>query len=139
MQRLLLGCVAIAAGVLLPIRRARAQDMVDGRWRGWLQEADEDSIRVSFAVQHTGKHILMVMSGRSGISYDMADIKVKNDVLTFDWAMGLNSFLFCRLTRRDGRSFEGTCNDRSPGETGKPVRVWMIMSPPDSAAGRPGG
>jgi hypothetical protein len=138
MRRLLPHAVVVAVAIIsLPVF-ARAQDaeqeMMNGRWQGWIQEADQDSIRVSFAVQHADKHILITMSGRSGISYDMSGAKVKNDVLTFDWGVGLNSFLFCRLTRRDGKTFEGTCNDRSPGETGKPVRVWMIMTPPDTTS-----
>lgn len=112
---------------------AAGQDMRDGTWRGWLQQRDQDSIRVSFAVQHSGKDILITMSGRSGVTYDMAGVRLKNDVLTFDWSMGLGSFLYCRLSRRDGRTFEGTCNDRSPGQTGRQVRVWIMMTPPDSS------
>ena len=135
MPRLL---IAVAAGVTLAVAPASGQDMPDGRWRGWLQQTDQDSIRVSYLVQHSGKHILITLTGRSGTTYDMSGARVKNDVLTFDWAMGLGSFLYCRLTRRDGRSFEGTCNDRSPGTTGKGVRVWMMMTPPVSADSEPG-
>ena len=111
--------------------------MRNGTWRGWLMQTDQDSIAVSYAVSHYDKHLLITLRGRSGIIYDMSDAKVKNDVLTFDWPMGQNSTMYCRLTRRDGKSFEGTCNDRSPGETGKGVRVWMLMNPPaqDSTRG----
>jgi hypothetical protein len=112
---------------------ARAQNTLPlGLWRGWIQQPDQDSIRVSYQVQKSGKHILITLTGRSGIAYDMSDAKVKDDVLTFDWVMGLGSSLYCRLTRRDGKSFEGLCNDRTPGQTGKGVRVWMIMTPTDS-------
>ena len=116
-------------GLLLAAVPGRAQDLRDGTWRGWLQQTDQDSIRVSYLVQHSGKHILITLTGRSGIQYDMSGVKLKNDVLTFDWAMGLGSFLYCRLSRRDGRTFEGTCNDRTPGATGKGIRVWLLMTP----------
>jgi hypothetical protein len=133
MPRILLAGAMLGAIVLAQPERARGQEMPDGTWRGWLQQADQDSIRVSYFVQHSGKHILITLTGRSGIVYDMSDAKLRNDVLTFDWAMGLGAFLYCRLSRRDGRTFEGTCNDRSPGPTGKGVRVWLMMVPPDSA------
>lgn len=116
-------------GLLLAAVPGRAQDLRDGTWRGWLQQTDQDSIRVSYLVQHSGKHILITLTGRSGIQYDMSGVKLKNDVLTFDWAMGFGSFLYCRLSRRDGKSFEGTCNDRTPGATGKGIRVWLLMTP----------
>ena len=132
MHRSALVCAAVIA-LGLHGGRAGAQQMRPGIWRGWLQQTDQDSIRVSFAVDHAGKHLLITLRGRGGISYDMSGAKVKDDVLTFDWAMGLGSFLYCRLTRRDGRSFEGTCNDRTPGVSGKGVAVWMMMTPPDSA------
>lgn len=132
MQRRLIAGMMFAVIALAHAEPATCQDMPDGTWRGWLQQTDQDSIRVSYVVRHSGKHILITMSGRSGVAYDMSGAHVKNDVLTFDWAMGLGSFLYCRLSRRDGRSFEGTCNDRSPGQAGKPVRVWMMMTPPDS-------
>ncbi len=127
--------VMLVAAVIVTgaARPATAQEMRPGIWRGWLQQADQDSIRVSFAVDQAGRHLLITLRGRGGITYDMSGAKVKNDVLTFDWAMGLGSFLYCRLTRRDGRSFEGTCNDRTPGATGNGVAVWMMMTPPDSA------
>ena len=130
---------ALLVAVLAAAARGQAatdpNDLPNGVWRGWLQQAEMDSIRISMLVQHRDKHILMTMQGRSGVTYDMAGARVKNDVLTFDWALGLGSFFFCRMTRRDGKSFEGTCNDRNPGETGKPLRVWMIITPPDSGGG----
>lgn len=135
--------LACGAAALLacagPLRLHAQADMRDGTWTGWLQQSDEDSIAVTYAVSHYGKHLLITLRGRSGISYDMAGAKVKNDVLSFDWPMALNSSMYCRLTRRDGRSFEGTCNDRSPGTAGKPIRVWMLMTPPagDSTARPP--
>lgn len=132
MPRALLSAAIVVASALAHPRPVVAQGMADGVWRGWLQQLDEDSIRVSFAVQHSGRHILITLSGRSGVTYDMSGVKLKDDVLTFDWAMGLGSFLYCRISRRDGRSFEGTCDDRSPGQVGKPVKVWMLMNPPDS-------
>lgn len=115
-------------------RPAPGQDnqMPNGVWHGWLQQPDQDSIRVSYAVSHSGKHILITMRGRSGVVYDMDDAKVKHNVLTFDWDLGLGSILTCRLSRRNGRDFEGVCNDRSPGDTGQPVHVWMLMTAPDS-------
>jgi hypothetical protein len=132
MPRTLFAGVVLAVIALAHPQPASGQGMPDGTWGGWLQQADQDSIRVSYVVQHSGKHILITLRGRSGIVYDMSGARLKNDVLTFDWAMGLGSFLYCRLSRRDGRSFEGTCNDRSPGQTGKGIRVWLMMVPPDS-------
>jgi hypothetical protein len=137
MQRAILAGGALCVVMVVQPLRATAQelDMRNGTWRGWLMQTDQDSIQVSYAVSHYDKHLLITLRGRSGIIYDMADAKVKDDVLTFDWPMGMSSALYCRLTRRDGRSFEGTCNDRTPGQTGKGVRVWMLMNPParDSA------
>ncbi|HEY4321971.1 MAG TPA: hypothetical protein VGM77_12440 [Gemmatimonadales bacterium] len=133
------GWIVVMAGALAAPLTAQAapkavknaaQDMMDGRWRGWLQQPDQDSIRVSYDVQHVGKHIVITLTGRSGVTYDMAGAKVKNDVLTFDWNTGPASFLYCRLSRRDGMTFEGICNDRSPGETGSGIHLWMMMTPP---------
>ena len=142
MRKHLAGCCVAIAIATMPVRGALAQtapatpnDMHNGTWTGWLLQKDQDSIEVTYAVSHYDKHILITLRGRSGILYDMSDAKVKNDVLTFDWPMSTNSNLYCRLTRRDGKSFEGTCNDRSPGDVGKPVRVWMLMNPPDSGRG----
>jgi hypothetical protein len=115
-----------------------APDMVNGTWRGWLLPTGEDSIRVTYDVSHYKEHLLITLRGRSGLIYDMSGAKVKNDVLTFDWPMGLNSNMFCRLTRRDGKTFEGTCNDHSPGPVGKPIRVWMLMNPPARDSSRTG-
>ena len=125
---------AIACAIALAhANRAVAQeDMRNGTWRGWLLQQDQDSVQVTYAVSHYDKHLLITLTGRSGIIYEMSDAKVKNDVLTFDWPMGLNSMMYCRLTRRDGKSFEGTCNDHSPGPVGKPLRVWMLMNPPEA-------
>ena len=141
--------VACGTAALLTIARPlplHAQaDMREGTWTGWLQQSDEDSIAVTYAISHYDKHLLITLRGRSGVSYDMAGARVKDDVLTFDWPMAVNSSMYCRLTQRDGRSFEGTCNDHSPGLTGQPIRVWMLMTPPagDSlprrATSRPGG
>jgi len=149
MRKMLARCCAAIGLLTAPLLGAGAQttppttpiDMRNGTWHGWLLQKDQDSIEVTYAVSHYDKHLLITLRGRSGIMYDMSDAKVKNDVLTFDWPMGLNSNLYCLLTRRDGKSFEGTCNDRSPGEVGKPVRVWMLMNPPDTSranAVRPG-
>lgn len=143
MRQWLAGC-CVAIGLLnVQPNRAVAQDaqndVRNGTWRGWLLQKDQDSIQVTYAVSHYDKHILITLRGRSGITYDMSDAKVKNDVLTFDWPTGANSNLYCRLTRRDGKSFEGTCNDRSPGDVGKPLRVWMLMNPPDAERGGRGG
>jgi hypothetical protein len=139
MRRTILACGALCAiGVAHPPRaNAQAPDMRDGIWRGWLMQTGQDSIQVTYKVSHYDKHLLITLRGRSGVIYDMSDAKVKNDVLTFDWPMGMSSAMYCRLTRRDGASFEGTCNDRTPAETtGKGIRVWMLMNPPaqDSTA-----
>jgi hypothetical protein len=131
-RRVVAGC-ALSICLLMPLRRAAAQaatDMGNGIWRGWLMQTDQDSIPVSYAVSHYDRHLLITLRGRSGIIYDMSDAKVRDDVLSFDWPMGGGTDLYCRLTRRDGRSFEGTCNDRSPGVSGKGIRVWMLMNPP---------
>jgi len=133
MRRSLLAATILGALVFAEPEPAPGQGMPDGTWRGWLQQADQDSIRVSYLVQHSGNHILITLTGRSGITYDMSGAKLRDDVLTFDWSVGLGAFLYCRLSRRDGRTFEGTCNDQSPGTTGKGVRVWMMMTPPDSS------
>jgi hypothetical protein len=125
----------ISMVIALPHRAVAQDDMKNGTWRGWLLQQDQDSIQVTYAITHYDKHLLITLRGRSGITYDMVGAKVKDDVLTFDWPMGLTSTMFCRLTRRDGKSFEGTCNDRSPGPVGKPTRVWMLMNPPDSGRG----
>jgi hypothetical protein len=142
MYRAMLALSALGIAMAVPLHRAAAQetDMRNGTWRGWLLQPDQDSIPVSYAVSHYDKHLLITLRGRSGIVYDMSGAKVKDDVLTFDWPMGAGADLYCRLTRRDGKSFEGTCNDRSPGATGQALRVWMLMNPPrDSATSRPGG
>ena len=140
MQRMLLACAMLCAAAT-HADRAAAQDldMRNGTWRGWLLQEDQDSIPVSYAVSHYDRHLIITLRGRSGITYDMSGAKVKDDILTFDWPMGFSSMLYCRLTRRDGKSFEGTCNDRSPGQTGKGIRVWMLMNPParDSTSRRP--
>ena len=60
----------------------------------------------------------------------MIGVKLRDNVMTFDWAIGLGSTLSCRMTRRDGRTFEGQCGDRRPGLDGKPLNVWMMMTPP---------
>ncbi len=127
----------LLAGVVMLARPASAQanQMPNGLWHGWLQQPDQDSIRVSYDVSHSGKHILITMRGRSGVNYEMDDAKVKHNVLTFDWDLGMSSILSCRLSRRNGRDFEGVCDDRSPGETGEPVHVWMLMTAPDSSGG----
>jgi len=126
-------CAGLCAPALAQSQAPQTVDMVNGTWRGWLLQTGEDSIRVSYDISHYNKHLLITLRGRSGITYDMSDAKVKDDVLTFDWVMGMNTNMFCRLTRRDGKSFEGTCNDHSPGPVGKPIRVWMLMNPPDSS------
>ena len=127
-------CVTLAgAGRALPAHAQSENVIREGLWRGWLQEADQDSIRITMSIRRSDRHILMTLQGRSGVTYDMDGARLKDDVLTYDWPLGLGSFLYCRMTRRDGKSFEGTCNDRSPGETGKGLRVWMIIEPPDSA------
>jgi hypothetical protein len=142
MQRAVLSCGLAWAIAMTQPARSDAQaappiDMRNGTWRGWLMQQDQDSIQVTYAITHYDKHLLITLHGRSGVIYDMADAKVKDDVLTFDWPLGGGSFMYCRLTRRDGKSFEGTCNDRSPGATGKAIRVWMLMNPP-SDSGRSG-
>jgi hypothetical protein len=133
MQKLLaVTGIACAIALVSPHRAIAQEDMRNGTWRGWLLQQDQDSIQVTYAISHYDKHLLITLKGRSGITYDMVGAKVKDDVLTFDWPMGLSSTLFCRLTRRDGKSFEGTCNDRSPGPVGKALRVWMLMNPPET-------
>ena len=143
MQRTIVAGGALCALAMTHPVRATAQqiDMRNGTWRGWLLQPDQDSIPVSYAVSHYAKHLLITLRARSGVSYDMSDATVRDDILTFDWPMGFSSVLDCRLTRRDGKSFEGTCNDRSPGQTGKGIRVWMLMNPParDATSQRPDG
>lgn len=52
----------------------------------------------------------------------------------FGWWLNVNSMLSCRLTRRDGKSFNGECNDRAIGQSGKPLKMWINMAPPDTAS-----
>ena len=100
-----------------------------GRWRGWIQQIDQDSTRVSYDVNNDGKHNLITLIGRSGAVYDMSEIKLKDDVLQFLWYLNSASMLNCRLARRDGITFHGECNDRSAGQSGKWMKVWISMAP----------
>ena len=110
-----------------------AQMIRPGLWRGWIQMVNADSVRVTFMVETRGKDIYLTMRSRNGGDYGMGDVKLKDDVLTFTWALGVGSFLPCRLVRRDGRSFDGECNDRRPSpQDGKTLKVWMTMIPPDT-------
>ena len=134
-----------AASVLLAPPVARGQvptNLKLGIWHGWIMPEDQDSTRVTFDVEADKKHIYVTMRSRGSADYGMSGVKLKDDVLTFDWYLGTTSPLFCRLSRHGGEGFDGSCIDRRPGADGKQLKVWMNMSPPrDSGArgGRSGG
>ena len=126
--------LAFSLALLLPAG-ARAQQpasatMVTGTWRGWVLRPDEDSVRVSFLVEQKGKRITIVLRSPNNPDYGMGDVKLKDDVLTFSWAMGQGSFLLCRLSRRGGTGFDGQCQDALRDSQGGRNRVFMNMVPP---------
>lgn len=108
--------------------------MLSGSWHGWILQPDEDSIRVTWQVEQQGRSITIVLRSRDNPDYGMGDVKLKNDVLTFSWAMGQGSFLTCRLSRRGSPNFDGTCEDARRDSQGGRNKVFVNMTPP-----RPGG
>ncbi len=131
-------CAAGALALATAPRPCAAQqhpDIALGVWHGWLVRGEDDSTRVLFDVETDRKqHLYITMRARNSPDYGMSGVKLKNDVLTFDWYVGLDAVLQCRLSRRGGPSFDGTCIDRTPGEDGQPIKVWLDMSPPDSTS-----
>jgi hypothetical protein len=103
-----------------------------GVWHGWLTRGTDDSTRVLLDVEADKKHLYITMRARNSPDYGMSGVKLKDDVLTFDWYVGLNAVLQCRLSRRGGPGFDGMCIDRTPGADGKQLKVWLNMMPPDS-------
>jgi hypothetical protein len=127
----------LAALALLVVASAGAQvpasaTMASGVWRGWVLREDEDSLDVSFLVQQKGKKISIVLRSANNPDYGMGDVKLKDDVLTFSWAMGQGSFLLCRLSRRGGPGFDGLCQDGRLDSQGGRSRIFMNMTPPRS-------
>ena len=106
--------------------------MITGVWRGWVMQPDEDSLRVSFLVEQKGKNITIVLRSPNNPDYGMGDVKLKDDVLTFSWAMGGGSFLLCRLSRRGAPGFDGQCQDGRLDSQGGRNRIFMNMAPPRS-------
>ena len=128
--------------------RAAAQQsasatLAPGVWHGWVLQPDEDSLNVTFIVTQKGKNITITLRSPNNPDYDMSDVKLKDDVLTFSWVMGQGSFLLCRLSRRGGPGFDGQCQDGRLDSQGGRNRVFMNMAPPradgrgDSLRSRP--
>ncbi len=109
--------------------------MVSGLWRGWVLQPDEDSLRVTFLIEQKGKNLTIVLRSPNNPDYGMGDIKLKDDVLTFNWAMGQGSVLLCRLSRRGSPGFDGQCQDGRLDSQGGRNRIFMNMAPP-RAGGR---
>ncbi len=130
---LLVASVAMLAGTPRPAAAQQHPDMALGIWHGWLTQQTDDSTRVLFDVEADKKHLYITMRARNSADYGMSGVKLRDNVLTFDWYLGLNSVLQCRLSRRGGPTFDGMCIDRMPGQDGRQVRVWLNMSPPDSS------
>lgn len=104
--------------------------MITGVWHGWVLQPDEDSLQVTFVVAQKGKNITITLRSPNNPDYDMSDVKLKDDVLTFSWVMGQGSFLLCRLSRRGGPGFDGQCQDGRLDSQGGRNRVFMNMAPP---------
>ncbi len=104
--------------------------MIAGVWHGWVVQPDEDSLKVSFQVEQKGKKITIVLRSPNNPDYGMSDVRIKDDVLTFSWAMGQGSFLLCRLSRRGGPAFDGQCQDARLDSQGGRNRIFMNMTPP---------
>jgi len=111
-------------------QQAASATMVTGVWRGWVMQPDDDSLRVSFLVEQKGKNITIVLRSPNNPDYGMGDVKLKDDVLTFSWAMGQGSVLLCRLSRRGGPGFDGQCQDGRLDSQGGRNRIFMNMAPP---------
>ncbi len=124
--------MALLAATAQPAAAQQHPDITLGVWHGWLVRGEDDSTRVQFDVAADKKHLYITMRARNSPDYGMSGVKLKDDVLTFDWYIGLNAVLQCRLSRRGGPTFDGLCIDRTPGEDGQQVKVWLDMSPPDS-------
>jgi hypothetical protein len=130
-------CVPLCtlAFALLFTRHATAQlqassIMESGTWRGWVLRQDEDSLRVTWAVQQKGKSITIELRAPGNPDYGMSDVKLKDDVLTFSWAMGQGSILVCRLSRRGSPGFDGTCQDAVRDSQGARDKLFVNMTPP---------
>lgn len=104
--------------------------MASGVWRGWIVRQDEDSLRVTWLVEQTSKGILIVLRSPDNPEYGMGDVKLKNDVLNFTWAMGQGSFLVCRLSRRGSPAFDGICQDARLDSQGGRTKLFVNMTPP---------
>jgi hypothetical protein len=128
--------IVATAMLLLPAARplpAQTPAIAPGVWRGYLMWSENDSLPVRFLVQVKGKDIWITMRSRNNPDYGMGDIKLKNEVLTFSWALGAGTFLQCRLSRRGGPSFDGLCKDSPLGSQGKPINVLISMRPPSDS------
>lgn len=128
MRLLPLLCSALL--VAAPLAAQQSPGMVSGAWRGWVLRPEVDSIRATFFVDARGKHISILMRTPNNPDYGMSDVKLKDDVLTFTWAMGLGSLLSCRLSRRGGTFFDGLCLDTHLDDNGHQARLFMSMYPP---------
>lgn len=109
---------------------AQASTLQPGVWNGWLRWADDDSLRAQFLVEVKGKDIWITMRSRNNPDFGMGDIRLKDEVLTFNWALGAGTTLQCRLSRRGGPGFDGLCTDGAIGSHEKPLRVLINMRPP---------
>ena len=104
--------------------------MASGTWRGWILQPDEDSHRVTYSVVQKGKSITIELRSPNNPDYGMGDVKLKDDVLTFSWAMGQGSILLCRLSRRGSPGFDGTCQDARFDSQGGRNKLFISMTPP---------
>ncbi len=104
--------------------------IASGSWRGWILSEDVDSVQATWIVQQKGKDITITLRSPNNPDYGMSDVKLKDDVLTFSWAMGQGSVLVCRLSRRGSPKFDGTCQDARLDSQGGRNKVFVTMTPP---------
>ena len=127
---LLVCWLALLGGARAEAQQPASATVVSGVWHGWVLQPDEDSLNVTFVVAQKGKNITITLRSPNNPDYDMSDVKLKDDVLTFSWVMGQGSFLLCRLSRRGGPGFDGQCQDGRLDSQGGRNRVFMNMTPP---------
>ena len=111
-----------------------ASSISSGTWRGWILSEDADSVPASWIVQQKGKSVTIVLRSPNNPDYGMGDVKLKDDVLSFSWSMGLGSVLVCRLSRRGSPQFDGTCQDARLDSQGGRNKLLVNMTPPRSTA-----
>jgi hypothetical protein len=133
MRRLPLALALMLAPVATTSLRAQlppSSTIASGVWRGWMVRAEGDSVRVSYVVTQKGKSITIELHSPNNPDYGMSDVKLKDDVLTFSWALGQESVLLCRLSRRGGPGFDGICQAARRDSQGALSRLFINMDPP---------